>query len=139
MVIGDDGALYFTTGGRNTQSGLYRVTYTGSEATAAADLHDEAGAKERQLRHELEAFHGKKDPKALDAAWPHLNSDDRVLRYAARIAVESQPVADWKRGRWPRKKPEAALTALLALARYGAREDAARPAGRAGPASRSAP
>ena len=63
MVIGDDGALYFTTGGRGTQSGLYRVTYTGTEPTAAADLHDEAGAKDRQLRHELEAFHGKQDPK----------------------------------------------------------------------------
>ena len=35
VVIGDDGALYFTTGGRNTQSGLYRVTYTGNESTAA--------------------------------------------------------------------------------------------------------
>ena len=102
VVIGDDGALYFTTGGRNTQSGLYRVTYTGTESTAAADLHDEAGAKDRQLRHELEAFHGKQDPKALDAAWPHLNSDDRDLRYAARIAVEWQPVAEWKARRWPR-------------------------------------
>ena len=47
VVIGDDGALYFTTGGRNTQSGLYRVSYTGDESTAPADLHDEAGAKER--------------------------------------------------------------------------------------------
>ena len=123
VVIGDDGALYFTTGGRNTQSGLYRVTYTGTESTAAADLHDEAGAKDRQLRHELEAFHGKQDPKALDAAWPHLNSDDRDLRYAARIAVEWQPVAEWKSRALAEKRPEASLTALLALARYGAPED----------------
>ncbi len=123
VVVGDDGALYFTTGGRNTQSALYRVTYTGSEPTAAADLHDETGAKDRQLRHELEAFHGKEDAKALDAAWPHLNSDDRALRYAARIAVESQPVADWKARALAEKQPEAALTALLALARCGVRED----------------
>lgn len=123
VVIGDDGALYFTTGGRGTQSGLYRVTYTGSEPTAAADLHDQAGAKERRQRHELEAFHGKQDPKVLDAAWPHLGSDDRALRYAARIAVESQPVAEWKARALAEKRPEAALTALLALARYGVRED----------------
>ncbi len=45
MVIGDDGAMYFTIGGRNNQAALYRVTYTGSEATAPADLHDEAGAR----------------------------------------------------------------------------------------------
>ncbi len=47
LVIGDDGAIYFTTGGRNTQSGLYRISYTGDESTAPADLHDAAGAKER--------------------------------------------------------------------------------------------
>ena len=122
VVIGDDGALYFVTGGRNTQSGLYRVSYVGNEPTAPVDLHDAAGAKERELRHSLEAFHGKKDPKALDAAWPHLNSDDRYLRYAARIAVESQPVAEWKERALAEKQPEAALTALLALARCGPKE-----------------
>ena len=37
MIVGpDDGALYFTIGGRRTQSGLYRVTYTGNESTEAA-------------------------------------------------------------------------------------------------------
>ncbi len=122
VVIGDDGALYFVTGGRNTQSGLYRVSYVGNEPTAPVNLHDAAGAKERELRHSLEAFHGKKDPKALDAAWPHLNSDDRYLRYAARIAVESQPVAEWKERALAEKQPEAALTELLALARCGPKE-----------------
>ena len=28
-----DGAMYFTIGGRNTMSGLYRVTYVGKEKT----------------------------------------------------------------------------------------------------------
>jgi putative heme-binding domain-containing protein len=123
VVIGDDGALYFTTGGRDTQSGLYRVSYTGTESTAPADLHDKAGASERQLRHELEAFHGKKNPAALNAAWKDLNSDDRALRYAARIAVESQPVAEWKARAVGQNPPTAALTALLALARCGAPAD----------------
>jgi hypothetical protein len=122
VVIGDDGALYFTVGGRSTQSALYRVSYVGKEATAPADLHDETGAKERELRHSLEVFHGKRDPKALDAAWPYLDSEDRCLRYAARIAVESQPVADWKDRAAAEKQPEAALTALLALARCGPKE-----------------
>jgi len=30
----EDGAMYFTIGGRRVQSGLYRVTYTGKESTA---------------------------------------------------------------------------------------------------------
>ncbi len=122
VVIGDDGAMYFTIGGRNTQAALYRVTYTGSEPTAPAKLNDTAGAKERKLRHELEAFHGKVDPKAVETAWPYLKSEDRDLRYAARIAVESQPVETWKDRALAEKDPTAALTALLALARYGKRE-----------------
>src|SRR5207302_6911570 len=34
VVNPQDGALYFTVGGRNTQSALYRITYTGTESTA---------------------------------------------------------------------------------------------------------
>jgi putative heme-binding domain-containing protein len=122
VVIGDDGAMYFVTGGRNTPAGLYRVTYTGDEATTPAKLHDEAGAKERELRHELEAFHGGKEPKAVAAAWPHLNSPDRFVRYAARIALEKNPVSEWKAQALAEKQPAAALTALLALARTGSHE-----------------
>ncbi len=117
VVIGDDGAMYFTIGGRNTQSGLYRVTYTGEEPTAKADLHDKTGEAERKLRHEIEAFHGKADPKAVETAWPSLNSDDRFLRYAARIAIEFQPLTEWKPKALAEKGTNGALTALLALAR----------------------
>lgn len=117
--IGADGALYFITGGRGTLSGLYRVTYTGREATAAVDGHDTAGAADRAKRRELEAFHGRPNPKAVEAAWSSLDSPDRYLRYAARIAIEAQPVAQWKDRALAETKTEAGLTALLALARLG--------------------
>lgn len=123
IVIGDDGAMYFTIGGRNTQGALYRVTYTGDESTAPADLKNKDGADARALRHKLEAFHGKKDPKAIETAWPLLGSDDRFLRFAARIAVESQPVAEWKAKALAETAAGASLTALLALARTGERAD----------------
>ncbi len=45
VAVGPDGALYFTVGGRGTQSELYRVTYVGKESTAPADLHDSRGAE----------------------------------------------------------------------------------------------
>ena len=123
LVIGDDGAIYFTTGGRNTQSGLYRVSRTPApNRRRRPTCTTRPGRRNAQLRHALEAFHGKQDPKALDAAWPQLNSEDRALRYAARIAVESQPVAEWKAQALAEKQPEAALTALLALARCGPKE-----------------
>src|SRR5206468_38663 len=33
LEIGQDGAMYFTIGGRHTQGGLYRISYTGREST----------------------------------------------------------------------------------------------------------
>jgi putative heme-binding domain-containing protein len=121
-IVGDDGALYFTVGGRGTQAALYRVTYTGEEATTPADSHDVASAEARAKRHELETFHGRPDAKALSFAWPFLGDQDRFLRYAARIAVERQPVAEWRDRATQETNPTAALTALLALARVGGAE-----------------
>lgn len=123
VVIGNDGAMYFTIGGRNTQSRLYRVTYTGDESTAPAELHDAAGADQRELRHKLEALHGHEDAQAVETAWPYLGSEDRFLSYAARIAVEAQPVDQWKQRALSESKPRAAITALLALARLGNSQD----------------
>ncbi|HEX3998990.1 MAG TPA: c-type cytochrome [Pirellulales bacterium] len=122
VVIGDDGALYFTIGGRGTQSSLFRVAYTGKENATplpASELHDEAGSDARNLRHKLEAFNVKADPAAVDFAWPHLNSPDRFIRYAARLAIERNPVSEWQAKALAEQQPEAALTALLALARLG--------------------
>lgn len=122
VVIGEDGAMYFSVGGRNTQAVLYRVTYEGNESTAATDLHDAAGSDARALRHQLETLHGTQDSKTLDIAWPQLANADRFIRYAARIAIESQPVEQWRSRAIAEKNPEAALTALLALARLGGTE-----------------
>jgi putative heme-binding domain-containing protein len=123
MVIGDDGTLYFTCGGRNTQGYLMRVTYSGSEPTAPADAHDQQGAEARALRHQLESYHGKANPAAVAAAWPHLGSDDRFIRFAARLAIEAQPIAEWKDKALAEKgNPQSAIEALLALARVGGKE-----------------
>jgi putative heme-binding domain-containing protein len=122
VVIGDDGAMYFTVGGRNTQANLFRVSYAGTESIAPVDPHDASGAEARKLRHDLEAFDGKQDAKAVDAAWKQLGSTDRFLRYAARIAIESQPVEQWRSRAVAEKDPETAINALLALARLGGTE-----------------
>ncbi len=119
LVIGDDGTMYFTVGGRHTQGALYRVSYEGGEPAAPANLHDAAGNDARALRHKLEAFHGHEDTAAVDAAWPQLSSDDRFLRYAARIAIESQPLNQWKERALAETNPTAALTILLSVARLG--------------------
>jgi putative heme-binding domain-containing protein len=126
LEFGADGALYFITGGRGTQSGLYRVSHAGQASrlsqTSQDRVQEKSAAESRVLRRKLEAFHGKKDPKAIDFAWPHLSSPDRFIRYAARIAIEHQDVNLWKDRALAEKNPDAGLTALLALARCGGKE-----------------
>lgn len=124
-LIGDDGALYFTIGGRNTQSSLFRVSWRGDAPAAplsAAQLTDQTGREARALRHRLEAFNVRPDPAAVAFAWPHLGSPDRFIRYAARMAVERNPVGEWQSRALAEKSPAAAFNALLALARLGGGE-----------------
>ncbi|MEO6812096.1 MAG: c-type cytochrome, partial [Isosphaeraceae bacterium] len=115
-----DQAMYVTIGGRRTLSGLYRVTYIGDESTAPAKA-DDAGSDARARRRMLESFHGREDPKAVEAAWPFLGHADRFLRYAARVAVEHQDPKTWQDRALAETNPQASLTALLALARAGDR------------------
>ena len=90
-----DGAMYFTIGGRKTKSGLYRLTYAGKESTSLGPA-DSRGEKEPPCAHKLEAFHNKKDPLAVETAWPHLKDADRYIRSAARVAIEHQEPKTWQ-------------------------------------------
>ena len=113
-----DHALYFLTGGRGTQSGLYRVTATGpSPAETRFAAPDDSSAALRDLRISLERFHGQIDHAAAAAAWPHLGHADRAIRAAARVAVEWQPVETWKDRALAEPSPRTALQALLSLTR----------------------
>jgi len=158
LTFGPDGHMYFITGGRKTQSGLYRVKYVGSDADelarplgqrAAADVrsktaedyasgdikpssnsggspHGEGDSEDlppdevaRAERRQLEAFHGKMDGRAVEAAWNYLDHDDIWLRHAARVAVEAQPADTWAKRALAEERTTAGLTALMALARVG--------------------
>jgi putative heme-binding domain-containing protein len=116
-----DGALYFIVGGRNTQSALYRIVYTGHESTAPSQENDR-GAESRALRHRLEAFHGKADPNAVETTWPYLSHEDRYIRFAARVAIEHQPYKQWQARALQEANPVAAIHALLALARAAGKD-----------------
>ncbi|MBC8356935.1 MAG: c-type cytochrome [Planctomycetes bacterium] len=116
IIHPDDGAMYFTIGGRRVQSGLYRVTYVGDEPTDLVETKPSV-SEARNTRHSLEAFHGKQDPKAIDAAWPHLSDEDRFIRFAARTAVEHQPIETWADQALTESDAAKQVEALLALAR----------------------
>jgi len=115
-----DKAMYFTIGGRRTQSGLYRVTYRGTESTASTKVEPDNGTEQRKIRRSLEALHVAGAPNAVDTAWKYLGHPDRAIRFAARTAIEHQPVATWQqRALSESSGPDATITALLALARCG--------------------
>ncbi|HSH95475.1 MAG TPA: heme-binding protein, partial [Roseimicrobium sp.] len=76
LISPKDGAMYFAVGGRKTQSGLYRVTYTGKESTTTARPNTRDAA-DRKLRQKLESEMGYASLDGLKDAWKHLGSDDR--------------------------------------------------------------
>jgi len=128
LVVGADGAIYFAVGGRNSHSELYRIVYEGPEPTDPVDARNTAGAEQRQQRRDLEDLHRRSDePSAAVArALPDLASRDRFIRYAARIALEHQPIECWQAAALAATDPRAAIEAAIAVARQG--EPSAQPA-----------
>ena len=124
VIRPQDGHMYVTIGGRGGQSALYRITYQGKESTAPAAWFD--ATPEQKLRRELEAMRDvAPSAAALAKAWPLMGHPDRWVRYAARIAVEHQPVDAWRARVKADTNPDLALNAALALARSGGPQDLA--------------
>ena len=121
-VIGLDGAMYFVVGGRRSQSALYRVTYEGNDSTAPTDLRNKKGAEPRALRKRLEQMHVGQSVD-FDLIFDHLGNTDRYIRYAARIALEQQPVAQWRGRALGAKDSMASVVAMIALSRQGSESD----------------
>ena len=139
LTFGPDGAMYFITGGRGTQSGLYRISYAGPKVIPKAKTPNElaqarAANAARELRRQLESLHQGSDAlntsratngfssrsgSVLDFIWPHLANSDAAIRHAARVALEHQDLRHWQSRALIERKTEVALTAWLALARVG--------------------
>lgn len=117
-VIGPDGALYFLTGGRKLESDLYRV-YHENAGDYSNKLQPAKLTEENSLRRQLEKYHHGPDPAAVDFAWPQLKHPDRFVRYAARIALEHQPVVHWQGKVFAETDPVALIHGALSLARMG--------------------
>lgn len=124
VVRPQDGHLYFTIGGRRTQSALYRIRYVGDEATTPVEPML-ANQDLRSLRHDLEALHtpDAETEAAVTMAMTHLGHPDRQIRYAARIALEHQPVDAWRDELKQLQTPAAVVGGAVALARTGEASD----------------
>lgn len=92
-----DGNMYFLVGGRRVQSALYRVRYMGSEPTTAVAANSHPQAEQaRALRHSLEALQiSQANESQIAEAIEQLGSEDRAIQFAARVALEQQPLAKW--------------------------------------------
>ncbi len=122
VVSGKDGAMYFTVGGRGTQSELYRVTYVGTDSTAQVAITDARQADLRALRHKIEVFHSASSEKPsiiADFVLPYLGHADRHIRYAARVALERLPLDVWQEKVLNSTNPQVVITGSAGLARQG--------------------
>jgi putative heme-binding domain-containing protein len=106
VACGNDGAMYLITGGRKTQSSLYRVVATRKPIDTKDNLaeHDEVHEREAaafsqkqiEIRRQLELIARNRDVDGLKQVFDHLADSDSVLRHAARIALERLPSAHWR-------------------------------------------
>ena len=111
LDFGPDGAMYFVTGGRGTQSGLYRVKWTGkdsqsvpSSAYAIARNTDARNARARRKKAEslintaqLKGFTGPEPAKRNTFIHTILASNDPWLAHAAknaRLEFEHNPITN---------------------------------------------
>lgn len=90
-LIGRDGAMYFATGGRRGESNLWRVVYVGDESTEPEPWV----GKPNFLRDQLADAVRNPDKANTSFLIEMLSSDDRMLRYLARVGLERQPNLDW--------------------------------------------
>jgi putative heme-binding domain-containing protein len=124
LDFGRDGSMYFVTGGRGTQSALYRIRYTGRKRptgriTPQQDAREKFATAARVKRRRLESWllKNKIDEPEFKAVWKSLSDADPWIRHAARNVLERQPVKRWKDLALAEGNRSAALESLLALAR----------------------
>ncbi|WP_181938092.1 MULTISPECIES: c-type cytochrome [unclassified Arenibacter] len=126
-VVGNDGSMYFLTGGRKLESALYKLTYTGEAATKIRDLPENTeGATERDLRKELEVLHLQRAADKMDFILENLDHPDRFTRFAARIAMENQEYELWKDEITNKTPPLKTIALAISIARHGVDVDRLR-------------
>jgi len=117
MAWGPDGAMYVVTGGRGTQSGLYRITANKPASIAErGNAPDATHAQDRAARRALENLSSTPDATKLPSAYAALASEDRFIATAARNAIETAGT-DAAKQCIDMPAPRVRAEAILALAR----------------------
>jgi putative heme-binding domain-containing protein len=128
ICVGGDGALYLAIGGRQAQSGLYRISWQGSPVLAPAVARGLPDA--HALRRELEDLQVPATPEAsvealaLRRLVDALRVPDPFVRHAARVGLELRSPASWAELVRAEREPRAVLEGWLALVRSDPTTDA---------------
>jgi putative heme-binding domain-containing protein len=123
-----DGSLYVITGGRKTHSNLYRVRWTGGDAEAQASTPQQIERREfsksqREVRSNIASMVNRQtDRESITEIWESLGQADPMLRDAARVALEHQPLEVWCERAFEEPRASWVITCMLSLARSD-RED----------------
>jgi hypothetical protein len=94
VVIAKDGAMYVTTGGRRTQSGLYRITWAGAPVPVDSVATSRSDQGRFQQRRDCEAWHdGFPDDKFFQSDVGgsftfELTTGDAFVQRAARLVLQ---------------------------------------------------
>ena len=127
LDFGPDGSMYLVTGGRATQSALYRIRYTGPESSESPlteqQQHRQSFANAAHAaRRQLEA----KLTDSTPGMTAELGSDDPWIRASARHLLEQKDVSEWRQSALAESDNKVALSAMLSLARSGDKRSRAR-------------
>jgi hypothetical protein len=118
IIVGSDGALWISTGGRRTRSGVYRAHWNGGGSFAPAAVPPASGSL--VARRALERLHGPGRAWSADDArgvLAALRGGDRHLAHAARAALEHADAARFDAIVAAAGAPDADLV-LVALRRF---------------------
>lgn len=118
-VAGNDGAMYFTIGGRRLASGLYRVYHQDNQKTeSVANTENE----EQKLRKTMDTYaNGSTADKGL--LWSTLGHKDRRIAYTARVALEHQEPSWIAEQLKNESNSNICIQSAIALARVGSQTE----------------
>jgi len=130
VCIGPDGAMWFTTGGRGTQSGLYRVSYVNHSETrpveATQDLNTDMARWLRKRYEERQSGYfpdwQTDNSKSRSDSPETLEIPEDHLRQAVRHILERTGPERWRNDALKEVRPGVALQAWLALVRISESE-----------------
>lgn len=119
IAFGPDGCMYFTVGGRKTQSALYRVKFTGELVAEAPMPETESTVELRAFRRELDAIRSQDVPDKLAKIQEASLHSDRFIRFASRMVLERFPSGAWDHLFHKSPVKYRTLERLIASARLG--------------------